>query len=134
MTGYDEDLEEIGKVEYTLAEIKDNTLYYVKDWRWVDLTTLGDKVVNVQFAINSTKGNSYGPTTPSYFCMDDFGGVAPEVDAPMAQQDIATAITNLTAATANAQRFDLMGRRVSGVNGIQIIRMGDGSVRKAIVK
>lgn len=134
VTGYDEESEETGKVEYTLAEVKGNTLYYVKDWRWVDLTSLGEKVVNVKFAINSTKQNSWGPTTPTYFCMDGFGGVAPEVDAPMAQQDIATAITNLTAATANAQRFDLMGRRVSGVNGIQIIRMGDGSVRKAIVK
>lgn len=137
ITGYDEDLEETGKVEYTLAEVKGNTLYYVKDWRWVDLTSLGDKVINVQFAINSTKCNSYGPTTPTYFCMDDFGGVAPETDAEMATEDITditTGITNIQHSAPNAQLYDLLGRRANAAKGVRIIRMNNGTVRKVLNK
>lgn len=136
VTGYDENFDETGKVEYTLAEVKGNTLYYVKDWRWVDLTSLGNNVINVQFAIKSTKGNDYGSTTPTYFCMDDFGGVAPETDAEMetVELSVLTGISNHVAATANAQRFDLLGRQTTSKSGIQIIRKADGTVRKIVNK
>lgn len=49
--------------------------------------------------------------------------------------NITTAIKNVAATTAaSAQRFDIMGRRVSDGKGIQIIRMTDGTVRKVLVK
>lgn len=136
ITGYDMDFEETGKVEYTLAESKDDKISYVKDWRWVDLTSLGDNVVNVTFSISSTKTNDYGSTTPSYFCMDDFGGVAPEQDAEMAVvEKVPTGIINANAAAiANIQRFDLMGRRTNNTRGINIIRMSNGTVRKVAAK
>ncbi len=114
--GYDEEMEETGKVEYTLAEVKDGKLYYVKDWRWVDLTSLGDNVINVQFAINSTKVSDYGVTTPTYFCMDDFGGIAPEKDAEMAVVEIdpATAINSMQNAESGKQNiYNLNGIRVN---------------------
>lgn len=135
VTGYDEELELTGTVEYTLAEVKDNTLYYVKDWRWVDLTSLGDNVVNVQFAINSTKTNEWGGTTPKYFCMDDFGGAAPETDAEMATKDItdiATGIATVPSAAArdNALRFNFQGQRVkASAKGIIIVN-GRKHIRK----
>lgn len=133
--GYDEELEETGTVEYTLAEVKDDKLYYVSDWRWVDLTSLGDNVVNVGFSIKTTKQNYGYASTPTYFCMDDFGGKAPAEDAPMAELGlIVNGITDVTAATANAQRFDLMGRMAGARQGVQIIRSADGRVRKAIIK
>lgn len=120
VTGYDLEGEETGKVEYTLAEVKDGYVYYVKAWRWVDLTTLGDNVVNVQFAINSTKCSDYGATTPSYFCMDDFNGVAPEVDADMEKVEI-TAVQNVSAAskTTKIAKFMKNGKIVIMKNGKQ---------------
>ncbi len=136
ITGYDMDFEETGTVDYTLAEYKNGKLYYVKDWRWVDLTTLGKNVINVAFSMSSTKTNYGYTSTPTYFCMDDFGGVAPEKDAEMTVVDlIATGITDVnTAATSNIQRFDLMGRRTNATKGVQIIRMNNGSVRKVVTK
>jgi hypothetical protein len=50
--------------------------YYVNDWRWVDLSTLG-KVVSITFRMDSSRKNSWGVTTPTYFCLDDFNGTAP---------------------------------------------------------
>ena len=87
VTGYAADDTEKGSVTYNLAEVKEGKLCYVKDWRWVDLTELG-KVKYVKFAFSGTDTGDYGLNTPAYFAMDDFGGVAPEVDAPMAEVDL----------------------------------------------
>lgn len=136
ITGYDIDFQEAGTVDYTLAEVKNDCLYYVKDWRWVDLTSLGANVVNIQFSIVSTKQNDWGATTPAYFCMDDFGGTAPETDAEMEKLDlIDTGISDVNAAAAaNIERFDILGRRTNVAKGIQLVRNADGKVRKIIVK
>lgn len=47
--------------------------YYLDTWQWFDLRSLG-KVRNVTFSLESTKKNSYGMTTPAYFCIDNFNG------------------------------------------------------------
>ena len=60
--------------DYTSGDSDD--WYYVNDWQWVDLSSLG--VVKVlKFALEGSRRNLYGPTTPFYFCMDDFGGNRP---------------------------------------------------------
>lgn len=62
--------------EYYLADYRsDNSLdhFYLDSWQWVDLRSLG-KVKNFKFAFEGTKRNAYGLTTPTYFCLDDFGG------------------------------------------------------------
>lgn len=87
ITGYKADDTETGTVVYNLAEVKDGKLCYVKDWRWVDLTSLG-KVKYVKFSFDGSDVGDNGLNTPAYFAMDDFGGVAPEVDAPMAEVDL----------------------------------------------
>ena len=87
ITGYKADDTETGTVVYNLAEVKDGKLCYVKDWRWVDLTSLG-KVKYVKFSFDGSDVGDYGLNTPAYFAMDDFGGVAPEVEAPMAEVDL----------------------------------------------
>ena len=43
---------------------------YIQEWTKVDLTALG-AVTELSFAMSSTRNNSYGMTTPAYFCMDD---------------------------------------------------------------
>lgn len=45
-------------------------------WQWVDLSSLG-AVTGLQFDMFTTKSNDYGFTTPTYFCLDNFGGAAP---------------------------------------------------------
>lgn len=62
-------------VTFNLADYtSDNSdeWYYVNDWRWMDLSALGD-VAGITFSMQTTKINDYGPTTPSYFAIDDLG-------------------------------------------------------------
>ena len=69
--------------DYYLADYRsDNSLdhFYLDSWQWVDLRSLG-KVKNFKFAFEGTKRNAYGLTTPTYFCLDDFGGSREITDA-----------------------------------------------------
>ena len=100
ITGYDEIGNETNSVEYTLAEAKDDKIYYVKAWRWVDLSELG-VVSAIDTKMIGTKTNAQGLTTPAYFCMDDFGGVAPETDADMEVTDIPTSISDIISGNVN---------------------------------
>lgn len=64
---------------YYLADYRSENVeehYYVNDWQWVDLTALGT-VESITFRMDSSRKNDWGVTTPTYFCMDDFNGVAP---------------------------------------------------------
>lgn len=45
--------------------------FYLNDWKYVDLTPLGT-VTAITFRMDSSRGNSWGMTTPGYFCMDNF--------------------------------------------------------------
>lgn len=53
------------KVECRLAEGTN----IMSEWKWVDLTPLG-VTDGLQFKIESSKTNEYGPLTPTYFCLD----------------------------------------------------------------
>lgn len=60
--------------EFYLADYqnKDNSKdYIIKDWTWVDLTSLGN-VDSLTFSMYSTDTGKYGMNTPGYFCMDNF--------------------------------------------------------------
>lgn len=65
---------EVYLADYTSENEADH--YYLNTWTWVDLSPL-DKVNNITFTIDGSKKNSWGLTTPTYFCMDDFNGTAP---------------------------------------------------------
>lgn len=58
----------VATIEVYLAKGKD----YIKDWTFVSLKELG-KVNRIEFDITGSKMNAYGLTTPTYFCIDDFG-------------------------------------------------------------
>ncbi len=61
-------------VDFYLADFqkKDNSKdYIIKDWTWVDLTSLGN-VDSLSFTFSSTDTGKYGMNTPGYFCMDNF--------------------------------------------------------------
>lgn len=66
-------------IDFYLADYRsenESDHYYLTDWTWVDLTPLG-KVTSLTFQLDSSRKNDWGMTTPGYFCMDDFNGVAP---------------------------------------------------------
>jgi hypothetical protein len=60
-------------VEFYLADFtfEDNTNdYIVKDWEWVDLTSLGD-TDSLLFNLSSSDEGEFGINTPLFFCIDD---------------------------------------------------------------
>ena len=61
-------------VDFYLADFRfsnNSQDYIVKDWRWVDLTSLGN-VDSLSFHLSSSD-NSFGfMNTPAFFCMDNF--------------------------------------------------------------
>ena len=78
ITGYDEDEEIVGTVNYYLADFRDTVNLdwtYAENWQWIDLTEL-DTVSAISFNLTSSKFNNYGMSTPAYFCFDNLGGQA----------------------------------------------------------
>ncbi len=79
ITGYDAEDNETATKEYYLADLRDEaTAYIINDWRYVDLSGLGE-VAKIGFALSSSDSNAYGMKTPAYFCFDDFGAEGTEV-------------------------------------------------------
>lgn len=66
---------EVFLADYTSENAADH--YYLKDWTWVDLSALG-AISRISFVIDGSRKNDWGLTTPTYFCMDDFNGKAPQ--------------------------------------------------------
>ena len=64
--------------DYTSENAADH--YCLDSWQWVDLRDLG-AVKKVSFALEGTKTNVMGLTTPAYFCLDDFNGEREVTDA-----------------------------------------------------
>lgn len=50
---------------------------YIHEWTYVSLAALG-MVDELQFALDGSKHNKSGCTTPTYFAFDDLGAAAPE--------------------------------------------------------
>ncbi len=68
-----------GETTFYLADYRseDASEHYALDtWKWLDLSGLGE-VTRLEFSMFTTKSDEYGFTTPTYFCLDNFGGVAP---------------------------------------------------------
>lgn len=61
------------KVDFYLADFRfaDNTQdYIIKDWTYVDLTSLGN-ADSLSFTLSSSDVGQFGMNTPAYFCIDD---------------------------------------------------------------
>lgn len=62
-----------GKVEFYLADFRNGKSLIVKDWTYVDLSSL--KLVDrIKCTLTSSDNGDYGMNTPGYFCIDNFGG------------------------------------------------------------
>lgn len=67
------------ELEFMLADYtseNEDDWYYVQDWQYVDLSSLGT-VKELEFTLTASRTNSWGYTTPLYFCIDDFGAEKP---------------------------------------------------------
>ena len=79
ITGYDDNNEVTGTKEYYLADLRDSKkAYIINDWRYVDLSCLGE-VSKIGFELSSSDNGDYGMNTPAYFCFDNFGAKGQEV-------------------------------------------------------
>ncbi|OIP01788.1 MAG: hypothetical protein AUJ98_03180 [Bacteroidetes bacterium CG2_30_33_31] len=59
--------------EFYLADFRDSVNthdYIIKNWTWLDLTSLG-KIDSMVFSMSSSDVGSWGMNTPSYFCIDN---------------------------------------------------------------
>lgn len=118
-------------IEYYLADYQsadESAHYYVNDWRWIDLSSLGT-VKSLSFFLTSSRRNNWGMTTPAFFCLDNIGAENPNGNG------ISTRINQIPD-SENAQGiYSIDGKvltRDSKQKGVQIVRMKDGSVRKVV--
>lgn len=60
-------------VDFYLADFRgpDSTDYILKDWQWVDLSSLGN-VDSITFKLSSSDNGTFGMNTPAFFCIDNF--------------------------------------------------------------
>ena len=66
-------------VEFYLADFRSNDSskdYIIKDWTWLDLSSLG-AVKSVEFKLESSDMGAWGMNTPAYFCVDEVNGFGP---------------------------------------------------------
>ena len=118
-------------IDYYLADYRSSDEaehYYVNEWEWIDLSSLGT-VKSLSFYLTSSRRNNWGMTTPSFFCLDNIGAEQP------AGNGITTRINGVSAEESAAGVYSIDGKvltRGSKQKGVQIIRMKDGSVRKVV--
>lgn len=141
-------------VDFYLADYRSENPdehYYVKEWRYFDLSSLGE-VVKLVASMESSKKNSYGMTTPAYFSFDDLGAVnnqsgienvAADIDVRVA---VADGIATVTSAVADfeVEAVSVTGIRaaassVNGVarvqlpaTGVNIVRVTNGATTKVV--
>lgn len=88
--------------------------YYVKDWTWLDLSALGE-CTGLTFRLSSSRNNSWGMTTPSYFLMDNFNGQYDGRSRQLAtthKPAVTTGITTVKRLPADGATYNLAGQRV----------------------
>ena len=122
VTGFDAEGEEVGKVNYYLADFRDTNVNYdwtyAENWQWLDLTSLGT-VSELGFSLSSSKRNNYGMTTAAYFCFDNLGGN--RNDCRLGEM---THIKGMATDIVETENADNSPRKVLNNGNVMIIRNG----------
>lgn len=133
--GYQNGQRKADSVDFYLADFRfaDSTQdYIVRNWTWVDLTSLGH-VDSLEFMLTSSDTGSFGMNTPAYFCMDNFttnetsvgvNNVA-NANAVKVYPNPATDVLYVSSSNSNVQQVvvrDAAGRTVGtySMNGDQL--------------
>lgn len=72
IVGYFNDTPSADTVSFYLADFRDSVNtndYILKQWTWIDLTTLG-KSDSLAFFLSSSDQGQFGMNTPAFFCVD----------------------------------------------------------------
>lgn len=141
-------------VDFYLADYRSENPdehYYVKEWRYFDLSSLGE-VVKLVASMESSKKNSYGMTTPAYFSFDDLGAVnnqsgienvAADIDVRVAVADgiatVTSAIADFEVEAVSVTGIRAAASSVNGVaridlpaTGVNIVRVTNGTTTKIV--
>jgi len=70
ITGFDARGNETGKVEFYLADFRNNRSFILQEWTRVDLRSLGE-VNRLEFTFDSTDVGEWGVNTPQYAAIDN---------------------------------------------------------------
>ncbi len=109
-------LQTTGEVVFYLADYRSensNEHFALDTWKWFDLSSLG-AVTSIEFEIFTTKSDEYGFTTPTYFCLDNFGAEKSiGTDLEKVQKDKVQS----TKVLRNGQIFVLRGEHMYDLNG-----------------
>ena len=67
--GYTSDNKVINKVDFYLADYRNNKKEVINNWQWFDWSAIRDAAY-IQFEMSSSDNGEYGMKTPAYFSMD----------------------------------------------------------------
>ena len=70
ITGTNADNQAVGNVDVVLTDYRDGKNFVLNTWEQVDISSLKD-AVSLNFTMNTTLQDDYGPLTPLYFAIDD---------------------------------------------------------------
>ena len=118
-----------GSFDFFLADFRTKGEWkYAENWQWVELNTLGE-IDGLQFALETTKKNSWGATTPSYFCIDNIGGskeactlgeMTKVVEEPTALQQTEAEQPKATKRLINGQLYIEQNNRLYTLTGVAL--------------
>ena len=118
-----------GSFDFFLADFRTKGEWkYAENWQWVELNTLGE-IDGLQFALETTKKNSWGATTPSYFCIDNLGGskeactlgeMTKVVEEPTALQQTNSDQPKATKRLINGQFYIEQNNRLYTLTGVAL--------------
>lgn len=125
--------QEISSRDFCLADYRfENAAdrYYITDWAYVDLSQLGE-ASSYTFTFDGSRKNNYGLTTPTYFCIDNFGDTGEEDVREEGTYDPSAAIHDINVDNNEAPViYNIMGVRVKDmttpgfyiVNGHKVLK------------
>jgi hypothetical protein len=85
VAGISETGDTTGIINFFLADFTGENNYIVNDWRWLDLSSLGE-ITKLRFSLSSSDIGAWGMNTPAYFCIDQLNhqDLAPVIVNPVA--------------------------------------------------
>ena len=124
-------------VEFYLADYRgaDSLDYILKDWTYVDLSTLNPNSKTLKFKMSSSDNNSFGMVTPAYFCMDNLTyttsvSITENIENtisifPNPTQNNVNVKFEETISNASYRLIDVAGREVfsSSINGVNTLSL-----------